>query len=199
MNWSDISSIVGKAAPVIGGLLGGPAGAAVGGLVSSVLGVENTPAAVSAALAADPQALAKVQEAEINAKVQLQQLMVTAANNVMLARNAQFAAEAADRASARDLAAKQPNDHIRPALTVLLLLGTFFMTAAIFSGLMDGQLRDATISLTAGTVIGAVLTMTKEALSFWFGTTQTAQHSATAMQQFATAPGTVTLDSIAHG
>jgi len=74
MKWKDIAGIAGKAAPLIGGLLGGPAGAAVGGIVASALGTEDTPEAVHAALRADPQALAKVREAELTHKTELERL-----------------------------------------------------------------------------------------------------------------------------
>lgn len=200
MNWSDIAGVVGKAAPILGGLLGGPAGAAVGGLISSALGTDATPDAVSTALLQSPDAAVKLIELQTNAKVQLQQLAVTARQNELAHETAQYAAEAADRASARDLAAKQPNDWVRPTLTILLILGAIGIAAAIFSGRMDTQLRDATVSLTIGTVIGYWFQQLKESLSFWFGTTHEAQSSAKAIQQFATAPGSVTLgDSIATG
>ena len=38
MEWKDVANVVGKAAPILGTLLGGPAGAAVGALVASALG-----------------------------------------------------------------------------------------------------------------------------------------------------------------
>ena len=60
MNWSDIGNIVGKAAPIVGTLLGGPAGAAVGALVASALNVSNDPDSVNSALAASPDALVRI-------------------------------------------------------------------------------------------------------------------------------------------
>ncbi|GEK46541.1 hypothetical protein HPA02_08240 [Bisbaumannia pacifica] len=55
MDWSDVAETVARVAPAAGGALGGPAGAAVGGLIARVLGVDETPEAVAQA-AADPQA-----------------------------------------------------------------------------------------------------------------------------------------------
>lgn len=63
MKWSDIAGVVGKIAPALGAALGGPAGGAVGALLSSALGVENTPEAVSVA-AADPTIAVKLAEIE---------------------------------------------------------------------------------------------------------------------------------------
>lgn len=78
MNWSDVASAAGKFAPILGTLLAGPAGGAVGGLVAAALGVENTPNAVNVALATDPAAAVKLQELQSNERVKLQELLVSA-------------------------------------------------------------------------------------------------------------------------
>jgi len=74
MEWKDIAGVVGKAAPILGTLLGGPAGAAIGGLVASVLGTENTPSAVSQALSINPDAAIKLAQIETDQKVKFQEL-----------------------------------------------------------------------------------------------------------------------------
>jgi hypothetical protein len=76
MDWKDLKGIVGKAAPLLGTLLGGPAGAAVGSLVASVLGVDNEPDEVKKALEADPSLLLKLREAEMQQQTDLQRMMV---------------------------------------------------------------------------------------------------------------------------
>lgn len=194
MNWKDLSGVVGKAAPVLGGILGGPAGIAVGGLIATALGTDATPDAVSTALLGDPQAAVKLKELETNSKVQLQQLAVTAEQNRLQAAAAQYAAEAADRDSARNLAAQQPRDWVRPAITVLLLLGAAGIVFFVFSGMAEGLLRDATASLTVGTVIGYWFNELKQTLAFWFGTTGETQRANAEVRQFAVSPGTVTMD-----
>jgi len=193
MKWSDIAGVVGKAAPIVGGLLGGPAGAAVGSLISTALGTDSTPDAVSAAILQDPQAAEKIKELEINSKVQLQQLAVTAEQNRLTAATAQYAAEAADRDSARKLAAQQPKDWIRPAITLLLVLGAGGIGWAILSGTAEGLLKDATASLTVGTLIGYWFNELKQVLAFYFGTTGDAQKSSAEVLQFAVSPGSVTV------
>jgi hypothetical protein len=54
MDWKDISGLVGKAAPVLGTLLGGPAGGAIGGItpanVDQVLAAGATRVAVAGAV-----------------------------------------------------------------------------------------------------------------------------------------------------
>lgn len=74
MNWSDIAATVGKAAPMLGTVLGGPAGGAIGAIVSAALGVGNSADEVAAAIAADPQAALKLREIELANQVQLQGL-----------------------------------------------------------------------------------------------------------------------------
>ena len=74
MEWKDVSAIVGKSAPLLGGLLGGPAGTAIGGIVASALGSEGTPDAVRQAIATDPNAAVKLAQIEADQKVKLQEL-----------------------------------------------------------------------------------------------------------------------------
>lgn len=62
--WDSIKDTVGSVAPIAGSLLGGPAGGAVGSLIASALGVDNTPDAVAAAIKADPQAAVKIRQVE---------------------------------------------------------------------------------------------------------------------------------------
>lgn len=66
MNWSDIGKKIAAAAPVLGGILGGPPGAvigAAGSLLASFLGVEPEPRAVAAALT--PETLVRLKELEV--------------------------------------------------------------------------------------------------------------------------------------
>ena len=192
MNWSDIGNMVGRAAPIVGTLLGGPAGAAVGALVASALNVPNDPDSVNVALAANPEALARVQELQINARVQLEQLAVTAESNRLQAEAAQYSAEAADRDSARKLAATQPHDFVRPTLTFIMLGGSLFVVVAVMLGWATEVLKDVTAALTVGTVLGLWLGMTKEVMGFWFGMTKESQKQSAIVTDFAVAPGTVT-------
>lgn len=68
MEWSDVAETVGKIAPAAGGALYGPLGAAIGGVIADNLGVEQSPAAVSKAVQADPEAVVKLREIEAGAQ-----------------------------------------------------------------------------------------------------------------------------------
>ena len=67
--WDKIKELIGDSAPVVGGLLGGPAGAAVGGLISKALGVENNASAIENALTNNPEALVKIRELDMSKEI----------------------------------------------------------------------------------------------------------------------------------
>lgn len=71
--WDNIKELIGTSAPVIGTLLGGPAGGAVGGLISKVLEVDNTPEAIELALMNNPDALLKIKELETSKELAILQ------------------------------------------------------------------------------------------------------------------------------
>ena len=67
MEWRDLGSSIAKVAPVLGAVVGGPIGAiagAAGTLISSFLGVDATPEAVSAAIA-NPEMAVRLKELEM--------------------------------------------------------------------------------------------------------------------------------------
>jgi len=88
MEWKDIAKMVGGAAPILGTLIGGPAGAAIGSLVASGLGVGNTPDEVSQALAVNPDAAVKLKQIEGTRQTELQGLVVQAEQNRLAAETA---------------------------------------------------------------------------------------------------------------
>ena len=62
--WDKIKDVVGSVAPMAGSMLAGPAGGAVGSMLASALGVDNTPDAVADAIKTDPQAAIKIRQIE---------------------------------------------------------------------------------------------------------------------------------------
>ncbi|WP_354624855.1 3TM-type holin [Psychromonas sp. MME2] len=72
--WDNIKNIIGSSAPLIGTLIGGPAGAAVGGMVASALGCDNTPEAIEQSLKSNPDALIILKKLELDNQIQLKNL-----------------------------------------------------------------------------------------------------------------------------
>lgn len=118
MNWNDLAATVGKAAPILGTLLGGPAGAAVGSIIASALGTGNQPEDVSAAIQADPSAMIKLREIEASKTVRLQELAADMAKH-------DLTTAAADRDSARQREVKT-GDTLAPRTLALLVTCGFF-------------------------------------------------------------------------
>jgi hypothetical protein len=156
MNWSDLKSVVSKAAPVVGTLLGGPAGAAVGGLVAAALGTDNTPDAVSAALIGNPDAIVKLQELQTNAKVQLQQLAVTAEQNRL-----------ADVQNARARQTANPKDYTPQCLAAGVTVGFFCVLGAVMLADLPQGVHDLLLVM-----VGALQTAWTAIISYYFGSSK---------------------------
>lgn len=78
MSWDKVKDVIGATAPIIGGLFGGPAGATVGALVSSALGVDNSPEAIHRELVNNPDALLKIKQLEFENQARLQEMYLVA-------------------------------------------------------------------------------------------------------------------------
>lgn len=120
MDWKDIAATVGKAAPILGTLLTGPAAAAVtvGGMIASALGTEAEPDQVAAALRGDPEAMVKLREIEARRQTELEGLATDLAKVRILA-------DVQDRTSAREREAKT-GDSVTPRLLAMAVTLGFF-------------------------------------------------------------------------
>lgn len=88
MEWKDLAKVVGGAAPILGTLIGGPAGTAIGAMIASGLGVGNTPDEVSQALTINPDAAVKLKQIEATRQTELQTLLVQSEANRLAADTA---------------------------------------------------------------------------------------------------------------
>lgn len=140
MNWSDIASTVGKFAPMVGTVLGGPAGLAIGSLVASALGVENTPEAVAKELAVNPEAVIKLREIESNERVKLQELVTQHAANEMNAA-AQAAKSVNETMQSESASEHWPTYGWRPAIGFAVafnVVASSVLVLAVFVPVMFG-------------------------------------------------------------
>ncbi len=151
MDWKDVGQKVAKIAPALGVAMGGPAGAAIGGMVAAALSVENTPEAVYSA-------------AESQNAPSLQALEARNAEALAAIGLAQLQAEIGDTQDAR----RMNHEHWMPsALTVTLSV----MVMSLVAGLMlvdTPKSNESVIYLISGQVIGAFST----AVAYWLGSSR---------------------------
>lgn len=186
MDWSDIAGAVGRHAPLLGAVFGGPAGAAlsaVGAIVSSALGVEGTPDAVAKALETDPQAAIRLREIESAERIRLQELVLEGHRVALEERRAQLA-DVAD-ARARDVALQQTGrNNVRADLMVLgatVGLIACLLTLVLYRDKVPAE-AVGIISTIAG-LFGACL---KDAFTFEFGSSRSSANKDVTIQRLST-------------
>lgn len=158
--WNNIKALIGSNAPLIGTLVGGPAGTAVGGLIANALGVENTPQAIEKEIKANPDAMIALRKLEGEQEIELRRLALKASDIALEAHKA----EMADTQDAR----KQHADHWMPStLTIVLAVMVSGMFAALFA-YEPPQAYDQVIIMIAGAVLGAFGT----AVAYWLGSSK---------------------------
>lgn len=170
MEWKDLGQVVGRAAPMLGTLLCGPAGAAVGSMIASALGTQPTPDAVESAIAGNPDALVKLSQIEANRASRFQELLTEQAKT-------EIQAEAADRASARQMQTAQPS-RMPALLTTGVGLGFLLTLAALFWLPIPAENRD-TIVYMCGQLAAAFAAC----LAFWVGTTRQSENKTALLAQ----------------
>ena len=152
MNCSEIKQAEGKVAPIAGTFLGGPAGAAVGGLISSALGVDNDPQSVAAALG-NPDALLKLKELESSERQHLLQM--------------QLATLQAELAVVQNARSSHSNSIMPSVVTAALTLICGGLLYSLLFVAIPADNRELLIQ-TFGTVLG----FWGAALAYWVGTTR---------------------------
>lgn len=157
MDWKDIAGVVGKAAPILGTLIGGPAGGAVGGLIAAALGTEGTPDAVSEALKTNPDAAVKLKELQDSKDIKFAEL---AAEHAKM----ELSTAAADRANAREREVKT-GDKTPRVLAAFVTLG-FFATLGylIYKGKPQDGMGDALLVM-----LGSLGTAWTGIIQYYFG------------------------------
>lgn len=156
MDWKQVgNTAIAVGAPLLGGALFGPAGAAVGSIIAGKFGVspESTPEQVLAAINGDPDAALKLREIETTHVERLQEL-----------ENEKLRIETADVQSARSV----HQHHWMPSVLTLSLMVMFAcaFNALLFMVLPDGN-RDMVnfmLGQLSGWLSGAVV--------YWVGSTR---------------------------
>lgn len=190
-----LAELAGNLAPTIAGWLGGSKAQDVATKVVDVAKAvtgQPTGDTALAAIQADPNLAMQFQKAVMDQQVQLARISGQIDQARMTYEKDIYTAEAADRDSARRLAAQQPNDWVRPTVTVVLLIGCLAVVFLMLDGRAAQVMKDPTAAGTLGIVIGYLFNELKTALGFYFGMTKDASTQTQTITQFAVSPGSVT-------
>jgi hypothetical protein len=187
MDWQIIGSLVGQAAPTIGGLLGGlipfPGGQILGQVAGKVLaealGVPPTPEAVHKEITTgDPvavQAKLKEAEAKMNAEVEMLRLQL----------------EDVQDARATTVSLDKAGSNIAwgaPTISVVIVLGFFTVMSMLFVVKID--LTPSSVTLL-NVLFGALIPAFGQVCNYWLGSSAGSQEKTTQIAQMAGTAATV--------
>lgn len=156
MDWKQVgNAAISVGAPLLGGALFGPAGAAVGSIIAAQFGVspDATPDQVLAAIKGDPDAALKLKEIETTHVERLQEL-----------ENERLRIETADVQNARSA----HQHHWMPSVITMVMCAMFgSIVGALFVWAIPGDNKDIVVYM-AGQVSG----MMASCVVYWVGSTR---------------------------
>jgi hypothetical protein len=153
MDWSGLGKAIAGYAPLLGGVVGGPAGAGIGSIIASVFGVEDNPESILKAIEKDPQAAIKLKKIELDHKVELEKLALETSR-----------IELADKQNARKENKHSNMPAILSCVLSLVIVGIIYM---LFYTIVPEGSKDVLFML-----LGVVVKEWGGAMQYWFGTTR---------------------------
>lgn len=171
MEWKDVAGKVVGAAPLLGTLLGGPMGTAIGGvvaLIGSALGLapnQVTPETVNQVIGTDPNALIKLKEMELNHKLELEKLVLEHERLGIEEKRMELADAASARQREMEITKATGKRDINMYILAWIVVGGFFLLVGI---LMRATLPEANIG-PINQLFGAMSTGFGMVLSYFFG------------------------------
>ncbi|MFL9928643.1 hypothetical protein P0D88_05075 [Paraburkholderia sp. RL18-103-BIB-C] len=166
MDWSKVATNIGTTAPLLAGLVGGPVGlgvTAAAAIISHALGTPSDPSFVEPALN-DPGALEKIRQAESANSLQLQQLVVTAAQARLAHETDMARIQADDRANARAMGTTN-RDWVPKVLAMAVTTGFFGILLLMAFQPLPGSNKDL-----VNVIVGALGTAWISIIGYYFGT-----------------------------
>ena len=163
MKWSDVKEKAAQAAPLLGTLLGGPAGASVGNLIAGALGVKSDPFAVSEALL-QPGNVAELRKWSMQHKERLERIALDT-----------LRAELNDKANARD---NHKDSFMPTAITLLMTSIVGGLLYTLFSTELPIANREVAYML-----FGQASALWGASVTYWVGTTRSSAQKTKLLQK----------------
>ena len=169
MNLSDLGKLVTKyGAPLLGGILGGPAGMAIGQLVGSEFGMDLSTddgiKSIADKLIGDPTVRVKLAEIEANNKLELQRLFVSNEKDRLDSENASKALDIENTKDARANNTKNPKNYFPEILSFLIVIGFFMSIFWVAAYTQDEGDHDVLYLL-----LGVIGTSFSAVVNYWIG------------------------------
>jgi uncharacterized membrane protein len=153
MGWSELGKKVAEFAPLLGSVVGGPAGGAIGSVVASAFGVEDKPEEIMRAVKNDPEAAVKLRKIELDNKTELERIKMEDAKAVI-----------ADKQNARANHKHSNMPAILSGVLSLVIVGIIYL---LFYTPVPNDSKDVLF-----VILGAVMKEWGGAMQYWFGTTR---------------------------
>ena len=195
MDWKALGGKIADVAPMLGTLFGGPLGGTAGGLVKMLAGEvglkpeEATPDNFMKVLEADPNAILKFKEFELNNKVELQKILLEK-DRLDMQKEQNRLADIQD-ARGREKAIVQATGKKDLNLYVLayLFIGGFFLTIIVMMVLMLTNSFPAVVPqfvvFLLGNLFGTLAAGVGAVMQYFYGSSKgSADKTATMVSQF---------------
>lgn len=169
MDFTTLAKAITKlGAPLLGTVLGGPAGGAIGNLIASKFdeeGITNDESIgkLASKIMGDPEASIKLAEIESSHKIELQRLLLQGEQQKLQAEIAQTTLDIDNTKNAREMNVKKES-YFPEALSVLIALGFILTIYWIVAYTQDASDKDVLYTLVG--VIGTAFT---QMVSYWLG------------------------------
>lgn len=166
-SWKEVGKKIADVAPILGGVLGGPAGGALGTLVASALGTKADPTEVFETLEKNPELLIKMKELEQEEQKHLREIKFQETQAFL-----------GDIQNARTTHAGNNNVFtlgiaILATFAVVIIGSLYGVYQLLIGGMM---IKDpsivAAISTFLGSLIGYVTSNAQQVVSFYFGSSK---------------------------
>ena len=170
MTWKDVGNFVKKGAPLLGSVIAGPAGGAVGGLVSSLFGGEDDPDKLLSSMQSDPEAMTKLKELEMKHRERLEELNIEAARVQLEESKAYLADTQSARQREASIVQATGKKDVNLYILAWVVVGGFF----ILTGLMmlipelESKSSNAMVNIMFGGLVSGFATV----LGYFFGSSK---------------------------
>lgn len=169
MSLEALGNLIAKSAPLLGGVLAGPAGAAIGSVIAAKFGGNmNDPNDLINRIEGDPDAKIKLLEIQSNNEVELQRIHMVMVENELKYAYLEIESDHQDRSSARQreaaLAQAGQRDYTPAVLAYLLTLGVFVALYYLFTQGVPTDNKELIVS-----IISAMTTVWVAAMAYYHG------------------------------